>query len=125
MESEGTSGVGLRVPIVASDRAIRELVTESLTVLGQEATSVSNSGKALALLAQSHLDLMLVAYSLSSESDGLALAKKARENHAGLKIIMLTGSVAEALSTAMTNRVVDAIIGKPFGVSDVEEAVFV
>jgi CheY-like chemotaxis protein len=137
MESEGTRTVRLRILIVESDLAIRELLTESLTLLGQDATSVGNSSKAWGLLGQSHFDLMLVAYSLSefgsltlatnslAKTAGLALAEKAREHDPGLKIIMLTGSEGEAVSTAMTKRIVDAIISKPFSLSDVEEAVVV
>jgi DNA-binding response OmpR family regulator len=130
---------GLRILVVESDPGISELLTDLLTVPGRDAVSVSNSSKALDLLAERHFDLMLVAYSLSRldrglgqphsgdqslpKSDGLTLARKARENQPGLKIIILTTSDEEALSAATGRGIVDAIIRKPFSLTEVEETV--
>jgi CheY-like chemotaxis protein len=135
MQTEGTTAARLRILIVESDWAIREVLTDLLRELGQDATSVSNSGEALTLLEHGQFDLMLVAHPLSeshslvqavnslSEDDGLALAKTAREDDPQLKVILLTGlEKQESAKTALDNGVIDLIIAKPFTVWDLEEA---
>jgi CheY-like chemotaxis protein len=134
MESYGTRAFHLRILIVESDRAIRGLLTELLRELGQDATSVGNSGEALTLLEHGKFDLMLVAHPLMefksfvpainslSEDDGLALARTAREDDPRLKIILLSGWEQESLKTALSNGVVDLIITKPFSIRDLQEA---
>ncbi len=133
--------MALGILVVESDRAISELLTELLTVPGRNAVSVGNSSKALDLLAERHFDLMLVDYSLLEldnfrvgagqphsglrflpKAAGLTLARKARQNQPGLKIIILTGSDEEALTAAMGSGIVDAIVRKPFSIAEVEEA---
>ncbi|MGH9871571.1 MAG: response regulator [Pyrinomonadaceae bacterium] len=123
---------GLCVLIVESDRAIRELLGELFTLLRQEATSVSDASSALNLLEHGRFDLMLVDYSLAESAGvtlpsdflpndkGLVLARISRQGDPNLKIIMLAGSAEDALITAMRNGTVDAIIRKPFSISDVE-----
>ena len=138
MEARGTGVIGLRILVVESDGAIRELLIEFLRGLGQEATPVGNLRNALALLERAQFDLMLVAHSLSefsslglvanslsSEGAGLALAKIAREDDPSLKIILLSGFAREGLNAVGANGFVDMTISKPFSLADVEDALAV
>lgn len=89
MESERANSAILRKLVVASDRVIRESLTELLRVLKHDPTPISNSTKALIQLEPDRFDLVLVSCSstnpdsfrdekLLTEGQAFAVAKLAR-----------------------------------------------
>ena len=82
---------GARILLVDDEPEIVRLLTRRLRRKGCEVTPATDSGQALALLAQGPFDLAIVDFMMPG-MNGLELAAQCCLRRPGLKILILTGS---------------------------------
>lgn len=110
-------GQGSPVVLVVEDEVlIRQTNCEWLRDAGFRVLEAANGSEALDLLASSQpIDLMITDISLleGGGADGLALTGAARAARPGLPVL-----IASAQTPAQARDLADAILGKPFGPTD-------
>ena len=102
--------------VVDDELLIRDLLYDFFTGQGWNITVAENGEKALEVLSQKPIDLILSDIKMPA-MDGLTLASRVRQTHPGLPVVLMTGfpSVDTAVS-ALRNRVEDYVI-KPFNIN--------
>ena len=96
-----------KILMVDDDVRMRELLQRYLTEQGFSIKTVADSTEMDAVLAQEHIDLLVLDLMLPGE-DGLAICRRLRSNRNAMPIIMLTARGDE----------VDRIIGLEMGADD-------
>ncbi len=111
-----------RVLVVDDDGAVREVLVEMLKELKQHVTEAGGAQEALLSLATESFELMITDLSMP-DMDGLRLAATARTVAPRMKIILATGYGQNSPGGNRPDPThVDAIITKPFRLSDLEAA---
>ena len=105
-----------RILLAEDDTALRGFLQRALEQAGHEVEPVSDGRKALPLLTHGSFDLLLTDI-VMPEMDGMALAKHARSQDPGLKIVFITGFSAVAMEQADSIEPA-AILSKPFHLND-------
>ena len=121
---DGARDAGLppaRVLVVDDEPQVREVLADLLRELGHEAVAVGGGAAALELLARGGFDLLITDLAMP-EMDGLALAARVRAVAPATRIALATGYSRRAPADAVRTGLVDAMLGKPFQLADVEAA---
>lgn len=109
-----------RILVVDDNDALRENISEALSLEGYEVEAVASGHLALEALARDPLPSVLLVDMMMPGMTGpeLLAAVRASPRLAGLRVALVTGQVParEALP-------VDAVLGKPFGVADLLEVI--
>lgn len=102
--------------VVDDELLIRDLLYDFFSAQGWDISVAENGGKALEILRQRQVDLVLTDIKMP-EMDGLTLASEVRDNHPDIPVVVMTGypSVDTAV-TALRTKVADYII-KPFNIN--------
>lgn len=109
-----------RVLVVDDEPAVREVLVEMLTELGQDVSAAESASAALERLACEPFDLLLTDLSMR-EMDGLRLAAEARRLAPGLMVVLTTGYGPRLPGSLRPDpALVDAVLDKPFQFSDLE-----
>jgi signal transduction histidine kinase/CheY-like chemotaxis protein len=87
---------GLRVLLVEDDPALNDLVSQMLQELGSRVTKVSSASSALLAATGEQVDLVLSDMVMPGDLDGLELARRLRERHDDLPVVLMTGYSAAA-----------------------------
>ena len=101
------------VVVVDDDAAIRALLVDYLGENELRVSAVPGSADLLALLARDTVDLVVLDVRLQGE-DGMQIARRLRETHATLPILMLTGRAEEADRVMGLELGADDYLTKPF-----------
>jgi DNA-binding response OmpR family regulator len=101
------------VLVVESDPDLQWTLARTLTIQGNRVVGTSSGEGALALIAQWPVSLVLVAEDLPG-MDGLEVAKRLRESHPHIPVVLMTGEESADLHVAA--RLVGAVgtLTKPF-----------
>ncbi|MGE0040519.1 MAG: response regulator [Vicinamibacterales bacterium] len=108
-----------RILLVDDQEEVRQSVSDMLSALGHEVTSVSTGQEALARLAEGQVDLVFTDFSMP-DMDGLALAAAAGRVCPGVPVVLLTGWGTD-LDEA--NDQVRMVIAKPVSLGALRDAV--
>lgn len=108
---KAAGGLRLHVLLVEDDWLVRTTLTEMLQHHGHEVKEASDGPRALDLLAEGHVDLLITDVTLPGMS-GIDLAARARLGHPGLAVIFATGH-AHAEGVVTDER--SGVLLKPFG----------
>ena len=111
--------LGKCVLLVEDDRAARESIGLLLRIDRHEVAEAKNGREALELLQHQAFDLVVLDYFMP-EMQGSQLAVCIRGIAPALPILMITAYL-EKLGDA--DKPVDAVLGKPFGVEDLRQAI--
>jgi PAS domain S-box-containing protein len=106
--------VGTRI-LVAEDHPLNQrVIGDMLRLLGVEVTLATHGGEALARLAETHFDAVLMDIQMP-EMDGLTATRRIRDNPAWarLPVIALTAGVTEAERTQMHAAGLTDLLAKP------------
>jgi two-component system, cell cycle sensor histidine kinase and response regulator CckA len=102
-----------KVLLVEDEAIVRKSLTRQLKHLGLEVVSVGSAAEALAAIAAELPEVVLSDLSMPG-MDGVALARKLREQHPSLPIVIMSGNVPEELQPQLVELNL-ARLDKPFG----------
>lgn len=102
--------------VVDDELLIRDLLYDFFTGQGWEIIVAENGEKALQLLENKSVDLLLTDIKMP-DIDGLQLASRVKEDYPDLPVVVMTGYPSvESAVTALRTRVEDYVI-KPFNIN--------
>jgi len=111
-----------RILLAEDETAVREFVRRALGVQGHKVTAVADGAEALVALGQGEFDLLLTDI-VMPVMDGIALALKVAKDYPALRILMMTGYVAEKERAHNLELLVHDVLAKPFTMDQVCSAV--
>jgi CheY-like chemotaxis protein len=119
--ASASAGASARVLVIDDDPDVRAFLSESLEGLGHTVVSAGSGEEGLERLAAWRPDLALIDFAMPG-MNGADTARAARELHAGLPIVFVTGyAESEQLEAALG---ADApVLRKPFTLDDLAAAV--
>lgn len=101
----------------------RRMVARQLSSLGYDVLEVDAGSPALRLLASNRpIDLLLTSIMMGSGMNGFELAKQARRQRPGLKVIYMSGLPANSQKIAKVDPG-SALLSKPFRKADLDHLV--
>lgn len=114
---------GIKILVVEDDPIIGADLSDRLTEMGFQALGPVGTGAgALALVAQSAPDLILMDIQLEGDLDGIETARRIREKHS-LPIIFLTSNSDDATFRQAKATKPQAFLSKPFRGKDLKHAI--
>jgi PAS domain S-box-containing protein len=114
--AEVAPGSGARIFVVDDDEDVREFLADALISLGHRVETLAGGAQALAALAASAPDLILVDFAMP-EMNGAELAREIRARLPDLPIVFVTGfAESDQLEGALGPDV--PVLRKPFGIDD-------
>lgn len=113
-----------RILVLDDEKAIAEMLSEMLNLLGHETTVCHSGAQALQELDRREYDLILSDFRMPG-MDGEEFFKTATQRHSRVRerIIFLTGDVVNEQTRSFMQSVGVPYLGKPFHLDKVEEAV--
>ncbi len=108
------SGKGERIMLVEDDAAVRDLLVRRLRSMGYEVVPVDDAVKALKVLPEHDVDLLLTDVVLPGGIYGDKLAVQARELRPGLKVLFMSGYPKNAMDHLGQLGVDAPVLRKPF-----------
>ena len=111
--------VGKRILLVEDDRGARESIKLLLTIDRHDVVEATEGAEAIALVKSQPFDLAILDYFMP-EMRGTEVALRIREIAPSLPILMITAYL-EKLGDS--ERPVDAVIGKPFAIEELRQAI--
>jgi CheY-like chemotaxis protein len=111
--------LGKRVLLIEDDRAARESIALLLRIDRHQVTEAKDGREALEFVKHQPFDLVIVDYFMPG-MQGNQVAVSIRGMAPSLPILMITAYL-EKLGDA--DKPVDAVLGKPFGVEDLRQAI--
>jgi PAS domain S-box-containing protein len=112
-----------RVLVVEDESAVREMVTLFLKGAGYRVSAAANDDESLGLLGAEPFDLMITDVVMPGMG-GPELARRARQAHAGMRVMFMTGYADLRRGEAGISSVTGAdLLTKPFGRVDLLKAV--
>ena len=110
------------VLVVEDNERIRKAEAEALSSRGYDVHTATSAEEALPVLAGAHIDLLVTDMHLPGEIQGVALARRAREQWPDAKIVIV-GVDVDQFSPADFPALADDVLKKPFRLSELEERV--
>ena len=111
-----------RILVVDDDPLVCDSMRRMLEVDGRKVATATNAKEALSLCEKQSFDLIIVDY-LMPEMKGDKLALTIKERLPDQPIIMITADAEKVESPQEKPPGVDLIVGKPFRLDDLREAV--
>ena len=110
------------VLVVEDNERIRKAEAEALRSRGYDVHTATSTEEALALLTSTRVDLLVTDMHLPGEIQGVALARRAREQWPEVKIVIV-GVDVDQFSSADFPALADDVLKKPFRLSEFEECI--
>jgi len=111
-----------RILIVDDEKAIRDILSEMLFVMGFEVTVASSGNEGLSLFPGNSFDLVLTDLQMP-DLDGWTLALHIKDKSPNTPVVMITGSEKEAVMERLEGSSIDSILFKPFMLEDIQKTV--
>lgn len=112
-----------RVLVVEDEPAVRHLTATMLRHLGYEVVDAEDGPSAMRLLEGSGVDLMLTDVDLPGGTNGIDLAREARQLCPALAVLLMSGYADKALELARSTGDQYGLIAKPFERTELGEKV--
>jgi DNA-binding response OmpR family regulator len=109
----------VRILVVDDDPILLELLTDTLTAIGYEATPASDGIIALDILTTQKFDLMITDIKMP-RMDGIQLLKKVKRHYPGLPVLFITGVASQEV---IGQAEADGFLAKPFRIAHIEELI--
>ena len=111
-----------RILVVDDNRAIRNVISKVLRLMGFDVALAGNGIEALAAFIESSFDLVVTDLQMPT-MDGSKLAQFVKERSPNTPVILITGTDGETVWKKVTKGSVDSVIFKPFKLKDFQSAV--
>jgi CheY-like chemotaxis protein len=115
-----SSNVTTTILVVDDDGQVRRFVSEALRSQGYAVTDVATGELGLAALKANRFDILIADYAMPG-MNGADLVRQARQVHADLRVLMVSGY---ADSAALDDVLGDSeLLRKPFAIAELTQAV--
>lgn len=122
-EISAPEGAGERILIVEDDIDVRDMAIGMFESLNYETLAATSAEEALTILKQDDgIELLFTDVMLGAGDNGPELAKKARQDHPGLRILFASGYATEEFE-GRTPLELGALLNKPYERADLARAV--
>jgi len=111
-----------KILIVDDAKAIRDILSKALPLMGFEAAVASNGNEALNLFLTNSFDLVLTDLEMP-DLDGWTLAIRIKDKSPNTPVILITGSEKKAVMERLKGSCIDSILFKPFTLEDLQKTV--
>ncbi len=111
-----------KILIVDDAKAIRDILSKALPLMGFEAAVASNGNEALNLFLTNSFDLVLTDLEMP-DLDGWTLAIRIKDKSPNTPVVLITGSEKKAVMERLKGSCIDSILFKPFTLEDLQETV--
>lgn len=112
-----------RLLIVDDEREIRELLSRHLRYLGYDVETAGDGIEALARMEESRIDVVVSDIKMP-RMDGVMLLERVRKEYPMVRVIMMTGHVAQQAILACMREGAETCVFKPLqDMSEIEDAV--
>ncbi|MBA7708509.1 Regulatory protein AtoC [subsurface metagenome] len=111
-----------RILIVDDEKAIRDILSEMLSVMGFEVVVASSGNEGLHLFLNDSFDLVLTDLKMPG-IDGWTLALYIKEKSPKTPIVLITGEEKGGIMEKLEGSCVDSVMFKPFRLEDIQETV--
>lgn len=112
----------IRVLVVDDDAKMRELLLDTLSVLGYQTLGAKDGEEALSLLEDEKIDLVVTDIKMPKIS-GVALLQEIKEKNPELPVVLITGYNSIYPMEQMINKGANGFISKPFRIGRIEELI--
>lgn len=111
-----------KILIVDDAKAVRDILSKALRLMGFEAAVASNSNEALNLFLTNSFDLVLTDLEMP-DLDGWTLANRIKDKSPNTPVVLVTGSEKRAVMKRLKGSCIDSILFKPFTLGDLQKTV--
>ena len=111
-----------KILIVDDAKAVRDILSKALPLMGFEAAVASNGNEALNVLLTNSFDLVLTDLEMP-DLDGWTLAIRIKDKSPNTPVVLITGSEKEAVMEGLKGSCIDSILFKPFMLEDLQKTV--
>ena len=111
-----------KILIVDDAKAIRDILSKALPLMGFEAAVASNGNEALNLFLTNSFDLVLTDLEMP-DLDGWTLAIRIKDKSPNTPVVLITGSEKKAVMKRLKGSCIDSILFKPFTLEDLQKTV--
>jgi CheY-like chemotaxis protein len=111
-----------KILIVDDAKAIRDILSKALPLMGFEAAVASNGNEALNLFLTNSFDLVLTDLEMP-DLDGWTLAIRIKDKSPNTPVVLITGSEKKAVMERLKGSCIDSILFKPFTLEDLQKTV--
>ncbi len=111
-----------RILVVDDEEPVRQTLAEMLVAVGHKVELAASGQEAAQKMRAGEFDLMFTDLAMP-EMDGWETARLIRKDWPNVRIVLVTGYGATTAPPAGEEKLVDAIIGKPFDFAQVESTI--
>ena len=111
-----------KILIVDDEKAIRDVLSDTLSFLGYEVTVASSGHEGLSLFLNNSFELVFTDMHMPG-MDGWALAHHIKDKSPDTPVVLITGSEKETVMKRFKGSFVDTVIFKPLSLEDIQKTV--
>jgi len=111
-----------KILIVDDEKAIRDVLSDTLSFLGYEVAVASSGHEALSLFLNNSFELVFTDMHMPG-MDGWSLAHHIKDKSADTPVVLITGSEKETVMKRFKGSFVDTVIFKPLSLEDIQKTV--
>ncbi len=111
-----------KILIVDDEKAIRDVLSDTLSFLGYEVTVASSGHEGLSLFLNDSFGLVFTDMHMPG-MDGWSLAHHIKDKSPDTPVVLITGSEKETVMKRFKGSFVDTVIFKPLSLEDIQKTV--
>ena len=111
-----------KILIVDDEKAIRDVLSDTLSFLGYEVTVASSGHEGLSLFLNNSFGLVFTDMHMPG-MDGWTLAHHIKDKSPDTPVVLITGSEKETVMKRFKGSFVDTVIFKPLSLEDIQKTV--
>ena len=111
-----------KILIVDDEKAIRDVLSDTLSFLGYEVTVASSGHEGLSLFLNDSFGLVFTDMHMPG-MDGWTLAHHIKDKSPDTPVVLITGSEKETVMKRFKGSFVDTVIFKPLSLEDIQKTV--
>ena len=111
-----------KILIVDDEKAIRDVLSDTLSFLGYEVAVASSGHEALSLFLNNSFELVFTDMHMPG-MDGWTLAHHIKDKSPDTPVVLITGSEKETVMKRFKGSFVDTVIFKPLSLEDIQKTV--
>jgi len=111
-----------KILVVDDSKAIRDLLSNMLSLMGFDVDVASNGNEGLHLFLTNSFDFVLTDVQMPG-MDGWTLAFHVKDKSPDTPVVLVTGEEKNAIMKKLKGSCVDSVLFKPFRLEDIQEMV--